>query len=120
MRLRAVRAVSYTTNFFSKFAVCTMFTASIAHVLFSKPRGRIRRTRRTDRLCFEALCLVCGPPRVLRVPSVSTQGTGVSTQGIPCRVPSLSTQGNLCEYSGYPLLGMHPVSTQSTECENLG
>ena len=62
----AVRAASYMTNFFSMFAVCTMFTASIAHLLFSKPRGRIRRTRHTDRLRFEALCLVCAPPASTR------------------------------------------------------
>ena len=60
--VRAVRALSYMANFLSVFAVSTISTASIALVLFSKPRGRIRRTRHTDRLRFEALCWVCAPP----------------------------------------------------------
>ena len=66
IRVRAVRALSYTANFVSVLAVSTAATACIADLLFSKPRGRSRRTRHTDRLCFEALCLVCAPPASTR------------------------------------------------------
>ena len=84
-RVRAVRELSFTANFFSMLAVCTIFTAGIAHLLFSK-RGRIRRTS-TDRLCFEALCSVC-------VPAASTRNTTLSTQGV-------STQGTQCTQFEY-------------------
>ena len=91
MRVRAVRALSYTTNFFSMFAVCTMFTASIAHLLFSKPRGRSRRTRHTDRRCFEALCLVCAPP-------ASTRDTHCEYSGHRCEHSRHPVQGTRFEY----------------------
>ena len=84
--VRAVCALSYLANFLSVLVVSTIATASIAFLLFSKPRGRTRRTRHTDRLCFEALCLVCAPP-------VSTQNTGGEHSGHP-------VQGAQFEYSG--------------------
>jgi hypothetical protein len=60
--VRAVRALLYLANVASVLAVSPTATACIAYLLFAKPRGRSRRTRHTDRLCFEALCWVCPPP----------------------------------------------------------